>query len=296
MVYDRSLNPSTPSGVRRLLVFLTISPQKRKGQNFLIDQNLAYKITSALDIKTDGTILEVGGGLLSLSMPLIREGVRLITIEVDPAFRPWYEEAKKAHTNSDYFIADIRDVLNNIDNFFKDSPPPILLGNLPYYLSSHLLFILFPLTWWSRAVFTLQKEVAERLMAIPGSKERSPLTLMREEYARIEPVSELPPSVFYPPPRVTSWAVKFTRLEPMVSSPQEDMILRKIIFYSFAKKRKTVLNSLSMSSLNLEKEKVLNLLKETKIDPQLRAEDLSLTDFLNLTKAFLKHGYTLSNS
>ncbi len=296
MLYNSNLNPSTFSGVSKLLSILNITPNKRKGQNFLIDQNLANKITSTLNMETHETILEVGGGLLSLSMPLIREGKKLITVEVDPSFVPWYVKVKKVYTNFDYLIADIRDVLDNVDNYFKENPPSLLLGNLPYYLSTHLLFILFPLRWWKVAVFTLQKEVVERLMAIPGSKNRSPLTLMREEYAGIEPISELPPSVFYPKPGVSSLAVKFTKTEPMVSSEKEEAVLRKIIFYSFTKKRKTILNSLSMSTLNLGKEKVFYLLKETNIDPQLRAEDLSFNDFLNLTHTFLRHDFSITDS
>lgn len=296
MVIDINLNPTTITGVKNLLSILNKKPDKKRGQNFLIDQNLALKICSELKKEPIHHIIEIGGGLLSLSMSLIREGYRLTTFEIDPSFLPWYLEVKKSYNNFNYYTLDIRVALENIETIFAVEFPITLLGNLPYYLSSHLLYLLFPKNWWSTALLTLQKEVGERLMASPGSKNRSPLTLLKEIYVDMEVITELPPSVFFPQPKVNSLVIKFTRQIPKFTSKKEEDTLRKVIYSCFTQKRKTIVNSLSLSNFVKNKSLIIKLLKDANININLRAEDLTLEDYYNLTKTFLRNGITIINT
>ncbi len=287
------IEPTTFSGLKILIANYNLVPQKRKGQNFLVDNNLARKLCFSLNLSEKEPVLEIGGGFLSLSFPLLKAGYNLTTIEYDRSFIPWYQEVKNHYPNFNYLIGDIRKILPDITAFFDREIPIYIIGNLPYYLTSHLLFLFLPGKWWKEAVFTIQKEVADRLMTPPGSKQRSPLTLMCEQYADIKIVSDLPPQVFYPPPGVNSRAIFMQRKHEFSFSEGENNYLRKLIRLSFAKKRKTVLNSLSMSSLELKKEVLIDIFKETALDLNLRAEDLTLKDFLFLAKTLKGSGVAL---
>lgn len=287
------IEPTTFSGLKALMAFYNLAPKKRKGQNFLIDQNIVKKLCFSLNLSEKEPVLEIGGGFLSLSFPLLKAGYNLTTIEVDTSFIPWYLEVKNHYPNFNYLIGDIRKMLPDIPAFFDQQIPTHVIGNLPYYLTSHLLFLFLPGKWWKEAIFTIQKEVADRLMTPPGSKHRSPLTLMIEEYADIKVIADLPPQVFYPPPGVNSRAIFLQRKLEYNLSEEEDNYLRKVIYFSFSKKRKTVLNSLSMSSLGLKKELLADIFKDTALDLSLRAEALSLTDFLFLAKTLKGSGVAI---
>ncbi|MBT9129834.1 MAG: Ribosomal RNA small subunit methyltransferase A [candidate division WS2 bacterium] len=278
------IEPTTFSGLKTLMAYYKLAPQKRKGQNFLIDQNIARKLCFSLNLSEKEPVLEIGGGFLSLSFPLLKAGYNLTTIEVDNSFIPWYLEVKNHYPNFNYLTGDIRKMLPAISAYFDRQVPTHLIGNLPYYLTSHLLFLFLPGKWWKEAIFTIQKEVADRLMAPPGSKQRSPLTLMCEEYTNLKVITDLPPQVFYPPPAVNSRAIFLQRKLEFNLSEEEDSYLRKVIRFSFAKKRKTILNSLSMSSLGLKKEVLTDIFKKATLDLNLRAEDLTLKEFLLLTE------------
>jgi 16S rRNA (adenine1518-N6/adenine1519-N6)-dimethyltransferase len=254
-------------------------PKKCFGQNFLRDRQVVDQIIAAADLQPADRVLEIGPGLGVLTdrmLPLVGE---VVAMEVDrdlaAGLRARPAENLTVHEG---------DVLNLNWESLLPSPPYKLVANLPYNISSQILFrILDHRRRLGRLILMFQKEVGDRLAAVPGTKDYGILSVFCQLWYDIRRVTLVPPGAFYPPPKVTSVVLSFEPLlHPRVEIDDEDFF-RRVVKGAFAQRRKTLRNSLTGSGF--EALSVDRALGSTGIDPVRRGETLSLADFARLAKA-----------
>lgn len=244
-------------------------PRKRFGQNFLVNAAIIYQIIAAVDPKAKQHIVEIGPGLGALTKALISSGATIDAIEIDRDLIGNLQQLKTAN-----FSLHNQDVLEF--DFRKLKPKPLrLVGNLPYNISTPLMFKVFSdIDIITDMHFMLQKEVADRLTAQPHSKTYGKLSIMAQYYCDMQIIIDVPPEAFDPMPKVLSSVVRFTPRQNR--EPVNPSQLEKVVSTAFMQRRKTIANSLSQL---LNKQDLVQL----SIDSKLRAENLSLQDYIGIT-------------
>lgn len=264
--------------VGKLLKKHKIRPSKKLGQNFLADPNLIDKLIDVLDIYPDEDVLEIGSGLSVLTAKLASHAQRVLAIEKDKRLLNIAQEEFGELPNLTFHEADF--LKCNLPSLLKKYHTPIkVIGNIPYYISSQIILALLdnaPL--FQRAILTVQKEVAERLAAEPGSKDYGILTIFIGAKARCEKLFDLAPEAFIPPPEVTSTAIKITFSETPPFRIQNELLFKKIVKTAFQQRRKTIKNSLKI----LLKNNRINPWSSCNIEPELRPEQLTVEQYVAL--------------
>jgi len=248
-------------------------PRRRFGQNFLHDPRVIARIVDAIAPRRGDRIVEIGPGQAALTRPLIERAGHLTALEIDrdlaQELRSEFEAEKLTLVVGDALDFD----WSTIGGALR------IVGNLPYNISSPLLFALLPLA--DRVIdqhFMLQKEVVERMVAGPGSRTYGRLSAMLQYRYRLTKLFDVPRGAFRPPPEVTSAIV---RMEPLSAEerPRADPVrYAKVVAAAFGQRRKTLRNSLA-SVLDAER------IAAAGVDPQARAETLSVQDFARLSAA-----------
>jgi len=261
--------------VKTLLRKYNIRPNKRLGQNFLIDQNIQKKIIDEAGLSKKDTVFEIGPGLGSLTGDLCKCAKKVIAIEKD---RRLYGSLLKNATygNLELIHGDI------LKYDFRNIHAVKVVGNLPYYISSPILIHLIENRCAIEAVFvTLQKEFAQRLVASPGKKDYGSISCFVQFYTEPSILFNIKRHSFYPAPEVDSCFLRLcVRERPLYLTDEEKLF--KIIRASFGKRRKTILNSLYSSGIFSSKEETLKRLEAAGISPQRRPEEVSLKEFVGL--------------
>ncbi|MDR2799268.1 MAG: 16S rRNA (adenine(1518)-N(6)/adenine(1519)-N(6))-dimethyltransferase RsmA [Bifidobacteriaceae bacterium] len=265
---------------------LGISPTKKLGQNFMIDEGTAQKIVKLADLKSDSKILEIGPGFGSLTQHLVNESSGYLGIEYDKKLFEWISEKYK-NANAHFLHKDAMKLeKNDFQNFEFDS----LVANLPYNISTPLLITYFQnFENLKVATVLVQKEVADRILANPGGKHYGIPTAKLKLLTLTKKLLSVPPGVFWPRPKVDSTLIKLVRKD----KPLENMQFTfKIIDAAFAHRRKTLASSLAIalksdSELNIKKENILSALSEIGKESNVRAEELSPGEFDVFAKALL---------
>lgn len=254
--------------------------KKSLGQNFLIDPNLARKLIDALHPSPDETVLEIGPGGGSLTAPLLERTTRLIAVEIDDRLIPFLHE--RFGQQLTLLQADILDI-DLTDLAQKSGGPLAVIGNLPYYSSSPILFhLLAHRRALSRIVVTLQSEMVDRCCATVGGKEYGSVSVQLQVYASLRRLFNLSPNVFRPRPQVTSAALEADFCKPLAPLPKSDRHLERIVRAAFSRRRKMLHNSLAGG---LGQECAARLLTATGLDGSRRAEQLSPAEFVLLADA-----------
>jgi 16S rRNA (adenine1518-N6/adenine1519-N6)-dimethyltransferase len=247
------------------------------GQNFLIDKNIARKIVNFAEISQSEVIVEIGPGHGILTEEIIKHSDNLIAIEIDKNLIKYLSEKFKNKNN-------ITIVESNFLKWVSPSRKRLkFIANLPYYISSAIIEKILHLNNWEIAVFMVQKEVAARLKANPNTAEYGVLSIACQVFCEVEKIFDVPPNCFQPKPKVTSSVIKLKRLKKWRIEKNDEEIFFRIVKNSFAHRRKTILNSLLME-LNIDKNKIQKKLLEANIFPTMRAETLSIEDFVRLTR------------
>ncbi|WP_027160251.1 16S rRNA (adenine(1518)-N(6)/adenine(1519)-N(6))-dimethyltransferase RsmA [Methylobacter luteus] len=250
-------------------------PRKRFGQNFLHDHRIIYNIISSIQARPGEHWVEIGPGQGALTEPLLKEGVRLDVVELDRDLVALLKEKFKRHDRLRIHSADA--LKFDFTSLADDSQKLRVIGNLPYNISTPLMFHLLDNAACIQDMhFMLQKEVVDRICAAPGSKKYGRLSVMMQYYCATELLFDVPPESFDPAPQVTSAIV---RLIPHQQPPVEvnDIAkLNKVVTQAFSQRRKTLRNSLK--TLIAEQD-----IEALNIDPTLRAETISLSDFAKLS-------------
>ncbi|NLW48087.1 MAG: 16S rRNA (adenine(1518)-N(6)/adenine(1519)-N(6))-dimethyltransferase RsmA [Firmicutes bacterium] len=276
----------SPKTIREILSQRKLAPRKSLGQNFLTDNNILAKITEAGIIKPGDLVLEIGPGLGALTEVLLEQAEMVMAIEYDRGLFSILKEHFASSEKLRLFNQDIMET--DLSQLVKDQESGLkVIANLPYYITTPIIFKLVEAGInWELMVFLVQKEVAERLCAKPGSKEYGSLTVMLNFYGKVEKIGNVSRKVFYPEPDVDSSIVRITpyrTLETQLLYPR----LSRIVQAAFQQRRKTILNALSSNGYFQSKEEGEVLLKEHGIDPQRRGETLSVAEFISLTEGLV---------
>lgn len=271
--------------VRALLRRHRVQARKGLGQNFLVDANVLAKILAAAELTPDSRVLEVGAGIGTLTRELARHAGRVLVVELDRSLRPVLQEtlAGLEHVHvvyGDVLKLDLPALLTE-----HGCPPCSVVANIPYQITSPLLGLLLEnKRFFQRLVLMVQKEVAQRLVAHPGSSEYGAMSVFVQYHAKAQLVTTVSRHSFLPPPNVDSAVV---RLDPRPEPPQpvsDEKQLFAVVHAAFAARRKTLLNTLS-GGLARPKEAVAAALQRAGIDPQRRGETLSVAEFITLAEA-----------
>jgi 16S rRNA (adenine1518-N6/adenine1519-N6)-dimethyltransferase len=246
---------------------LGLAPSRARGQNFLRDPLLAQSLAQNILDLGPGPILEIGPGLGAVTKPLLASGARIIAVELDnglaEALKAWPEakEGRLTVLNQDILTLNLQDL---------DSGPLTVAGNLPYNLSTPILFWFLAQTPLAKAgLFTLQREMAQRLLAKPGESSYGRLTVAMTLWAEVKFVLDAPPTAFQPRPKVHSVAVS---LKPKTPPPVPLKTLESLTKAAFHARRKTLGNNLFSV---YGREKTLAVLKTLNVEPSVRAETLA---------------------
>ena len=265
--------------------------QKKFGQNFLIDTHVLDKIIAAAKITKDDFVLEIGPGIGTMTQYLCENAKRVLAVEIDNNLIPVLKETLKDYDNVEILHGDIlKQDIKAIATNYNGGKPIKVVANLPYYITTPIIMGLFeshvPL---SNITVMVQKEVAERMQATPGSKTYGALSLAVQYYATPYIAANVPPNCFMPRPNVGSAVIRLTCLsEPPVSVVDEALLFR-LIRASFNQRRKTLVNGLHNSpELDFSKEEITEALNDIGKSPSVRGETFSLQDFAELTNRLLR--------
>ena len=270
---------------KTLLSAWNLRQRKRLGQNFLSDPSTAKMIVSRSNITSDDVVLEIGAGLGSLTIPLAITAKKVYAVEKDPKLLKLLNTELLTHNLSnvelihkDILSLDISDIFN------KEGSKLIVAGNLPYNISSQILVQLInQRNYVTRAVLMFQKELASRLISKPSCKDYGRLSVMLQYCAELKSMAHIKASMFFPTPKVDSEILEITFKDRSNDSVSDEAFLFKVIKASFGRRRKTLRNSLAGSELNISTKTATDALDRSGIDPQRRAETLSVPEFINLS-------------
>lgn len=279
-------NPAHPSELKPLLSRHGFSFSKSLGQNFLIDESILTKIVDASIPNPDTCVLEIGPGAGTLTQRLAQNAKKVVAIEIDSALIPILKETMSTFDNFSLIHQDVMtvDLPTVTAEYFGDSSFCVA-ANLPYYITTPIVMTLLesrlPVTSMTLMV---QKEVADRMTAKPGTKDYGALSVAVQYYTKPQLVCKAEPHCFLPQPKVASTVINLEVLPSPSVSVDDEKRFFQIVKSAFGQRRKTLLNALSKSPyLTLEKERVHAALKEMGIDPSIRGERLSLEEFASLS-------------
>ena len=262
----------------------SLRPKKGLGQHFLRDPLIIERILGCANFDRSSTVLEIGAGLGALTLPLAPAVQHVVAVEKDGTLA----EKLRARLGREGIgnVTLIREDILKLDLARLPEDHIQVIGNIPYNISSPLIEKLIRnRERIPRAILTLQHELAGRLTASPGNKRYGALTVLIQYHARVSPLLEIPREAFYPKPKVSSTVVQFDFSSPYPRRAEHEEFFRKVVRAAFAHRRKTLFNSLRGTFPSWEAQSTLNALHQCAIDPQRRAETLSIDDFLNLTAA-----------
>lgn len=285
---------ATPIRTQEIMAKHGLTFKKSLGQNFLIDPNILRKIVSQAGLTKESAAIEIGPGIGALTEHLARDAGKVLAFEIDQRLLPVladtlspYDNVKVIH--SDILKADVEQAIQEELAGFEDI---MVVANLPYYVTTPIILKLLLEKLPIRGlVVMLQKEVAERITAKPGTKAYGSLSIAIQYYTEAEFAMTVPKSVFMPQPNVDSAVIRMTkRPEPIVQVIDEDFFF-SVTRGSFVQRRKTILNNLQSAMPNgkAKKEFILQALDEAGIDPTRRGETLSIKEFGLLSDKLYPH-------
>lgn len=264
-----------------------IKAKKELGQNFLINKEVIDKIISSSEIDEDDLVIEIGPGLGTLTKYLLEKAKKVICIELDKKMIKILRERFSLYENFELLNQDILKVdLNNLIKTEKETNKiknVKVVANLPYYITTPIIMKLLEEKLDLESITVMvQKEVADRLITIPGKKDTGAITYTVYYYAKGEDILEVPKNSFIPEPEVTSKVInlKIRKEEPVKVKNKEVMF--RIIKCAFMQRRKTLLNSLTNTRVFINKEEGEKILKQIGLDVNIRAEKLKIEDYAKI--------------
>lgn len=259
-----------------------LRPKKSWGQNFLADDRHLSAIARACELSPGDRVVEFGAGLGHLTRHLAATGAHVVAVERDRDLVPLLREQVEG--------LDVEVVEANANTFSlvelsrERGSPLVVVGNLPYHLSTEILFHVFDQREVvRRVVFLLQKEVTERIAAPPGGKEYGVLSVLLQLYAEVDIPHRVPARAFVPRPEVESAVIRCRMRQGPLADPGDETFFRRLVKAAFAQRRKTLGNALRAGRL-ADPEAIARALEAAGIDPGRRAETLSVEEFARLSR------------
>ena len=259
--------------------------QKKFGQNFLIDTRVLEKIVAAAGVTKDDCVLEIGPGIGTLTQYLAEAAGRVIAVEIDRNLIPILEETLAEHENVTVVNQDIlKTDIKGLADAYHGGRPLKVVANLPYYITTPIVMSLLEGEDLVDSITVMvQKEVAERMMEGPGSKEYGALSLAVQYYARPEIVANVPLNCFIPRPNVGSAVIRLTKHETPPVQVKDPKKMFQLIRASFNQRRKTLPNGIGNApELPYTREQAAAALEKMGLSPAVRGEALSLSQFAEL--------------
>lgn len=262
--------------------------QKKFGQNFLIDSHVLEKIIAAAGITKNDFVLEIGPGIGTMTQYLAEAAREVTAVEIDRNLIPILQETLASYQNVTVINQDVlKTDLAAIAEEKNGGRPIKVVANLPYYITTPIIMGLFesgvPL---DSITVMVQKEVAQRMQAGPGTKDYGALSLAVQYYAEPYIAANVPPNCFIPRPNVGSAVIRLTRYQEPPVKVKDEKLMFSLIRASFNQRRKTLLNGLKNSSeLNFSKDEILGALERVGLSENIRGEALVLEQFAALADA-----------
>lgn len=283
---------ATPIRTQEILKKYGFSFKKSLGQNFLIDPNVLRNIVSHANLTKESAAIEIGPGIGALTEHLARTAGHVVAFEIDQRLLPVLEDTLSPYDNvsvihSDILKANVLDVMKEKLSGYQDV---MVVANLPYYVTTPILIKLLMEKLPIRGmVVMMQKEVADRITAVPSTKAYGSLSIAIQYYMKAEIAMMVPKTVFIPQPNVDSAVIRLTRHEKAIVSVKDEDFLFTVSRASFAQRRKTILNNLQSQLPNgkAKKDLILQALETAGIDPARRGETLSIKEFAGLADELL---------
>lgn len=260
--------------------------QKRYGQNFLVDSHILDNIVQAAEVTKDDCVLEIGPGIGTMTQYLAESAREVIAVEIDRFLIPILKETLADYNNVTIINEDILKVNLKALAEEKNGGRPIkVVANLPYYITTPIIMGLFESCVPLESITVMvQKEVAERMQAGPGTKDYGALSLAVQYYARPEVMMDVSPNCFIPRPNVGSAVVRLSKYKENPVQVADETYLFSLIRAAFGQRRKTLANSLgNAGSLEVTKEQIQDALKQMELSATVRGEALTLPQFACLS-------------
>lgn len=259
--------------------------KKKFGQNFLIDPHVLDKIVDAAQITEDDFVLEIGPGIGTLTQYLCERARQVLAVEIDKNLIPILHETLSPYENVEVRNGDIlKQDIREIAQDYNDGKPIKVVANLPYYITTPIIMELFesrvPL---ANVTVMVQKEVADRMKAQPGSKDCGALSLAVQYYAKPYIAAFVPPNCFMPRPKVGSAVIRLECREEAPVRVVDEKLMFRLIRASFNQRRKTLQNGIANSGeLPFSKAQAAEAIEQAGLDANVRGEKLGLSEFAKL--------------
>lgn len=259
--------------------------KKKFGQNFLIDPHVLDKIVDAAQITKDDFVLEIGPGIGTLTQYLCEHARQVLAVEIDKNLIPILHETLSPYKNVEVRNGDIlKQDIREIAQTYNDGKPIKVVANLPYYITTPIIMELFesrvPL---ANVTVMVQKEVADRMKAQPGSRDCGALSLAVQYYAKPYIAAFVPPNCFMPRPKVGSAVIRLECREEAPVQVMDEKLMFRLIRASFNQRRKTLQNGIANSSeLSFSKAEAAEAIEKAGLDANIRGEKLGLPEFARL--------------
>ncbi|GLY12832.1 16S rRNA (adenine(1518)-N(6)/adenine(1519)-N(6))-dimethyltransferase RsmA [Pseudobacillus badius] len=281
---------ATPTRTKEILEKYGFSFKKSLGQNFLIDPNILRRITETAELTKETGAIEIGPGIGALTEHVARSAGKVVAFEIDQRLLPILSDTLSPYDNVKIIHEDVlkADVAQIVEQEFTDFEQLMVVANLPYYVTTPIIMKLLeekvPL---KGMVIMLQKEVADRISAKPGTKAYGSLSIAIQYYMTAETAFIVPKTVFMPQPNVDSAVIKLLKREKPAVEVTNEQFFFTVTRASFAQRRKTILNNLTnqLPQGKEKKEAVIEALSQAEIEPSRRGESLSLEEFARLANA-----------
>lgn len=275
-----------PKNTIEILQKYNFNFQKKFGQNFLINTGVLEDIIDAAEVTDEDMVLEIGPGIGTMTQYLCENARQVIAVEIDTNLIPILKDTLSAYDNVRIINDDILKVdINELAREYNNGRPIKVVANLPYYITTPIIMGLFESHVPIESITVMvQKEVADRMQAGPGTKDYGALSLAVQYYSKPQIVVNVPPSCFMPQPKVGSTVISLRRHQQPVVQVEDEKLMFKVIRASFNQRRKTLANGLNnFGGINLTKEQIQQSIEELGVPVNIRGEALSLEQFACLS-------------
>lgn len=275
-----------PKNTIEILQKYNFNFQKKFGQNFLINTGVLEDIIDAAEVTDEDMVLEIGPGIGTMTQYLCENARQVIAVEIDTNLIPILKDTLSVYDNVRIINDDILKVdINELAREYNNGRPIKVVANLPYYITTPIIMGLFESHVPIESITVMvQKEVADRMQAGPGTKDYGALSLAVQYYSKPQIVVNVPPSCFMPQPKVGSTVISLRRHQQPVVQVEDEKLMFKVIRASFNQRRKTLANGLNnYGGINLTKEQIQQSIEELGVPVNIRGEALSLEQFACLS-------------
>ena len=269
-----------------------ITANKSLGQNFLIKDEVVDGIVEGAKVTKEDLVIEIGPGLGTLTKELLERAGKVIAIELDKRMLEILTDRFNLYKNFELINEDVLKV--NLDKLIKDNMNEEIknvkiVANLPYYITTPIVMKLLEEDLPINSItIMIQKEVADRLIEVPGGKNTGAITYAIYYYADSEEILKVEPNSFIPEPAVESKVINLNIRKEKNVNVEDEKLMFKIIKYAFMQRRKTLVNALEKSDIFKSKNEILEILKKVGLNDKIRGEAMSLEDFANITNIVTK--------